>query len=140
MKLSPVTRCGVALVLFFLLTSTARAEFIHWMYTWSRNPTQINADAPGTGYITLTGESLRSAVGDSDIVATNLRVYSTAPPDNPDIFTAKPYTLSLFLYDTDSAQSLTLAFSGQFDGTATVGSANIKNTFHQRGDSDGGAG
>ncbi len=127
MKLSPVTFAG-ALLAVLVSAPEARAELIHWMYTWSRSPSQINADAPGTGYIQLTDEGLKSASGDSDIVATNLRTSSTATTV-PDKFTAAPYTLSLYLFDVSSGQSNTLNFTGQLDGTLTAQSANIKNTF-----------
>jgi hypothetical protein len=129
MKRSPVTCLGVALVLILATAGSARAELIHWMYNWSRSPAVINADSPGTGYITLTDETTKTAVGDSNIVATNLKTYSTATVDNPDKFTAKPYTLSLQLTDVGSLQSTTLTFQGKLDGTLTAMSANIKNTF-----------
>jgi hypothetical protein len=129
MKLSPLSRGGVALALLLALAGSARADFIHWMYNWSRSPARVNADAPGTGYVTLTDESLRSTVGDSDVVATNLHTFSTATPDNPDRFTAKAYSLTLFLKDVNSGLAATLVFTGQFDGTLTAGSSNLTNTF-----------
>jgi len=107
----------------------ARADLIPWAYNWSRSPDKIGADSPGTGYITLTDESLKTAVGSSDIVATNIHVFSTASPNTPDRFTAKPYTLSLYLLDQTSGAFTTLSFSGHFDGTLTATSANISNTF-----------
>jgi hypothetical protein len=113
-----------------LAGSTAHADFINWSYSWSRSPgTIISDNHPATGYITLTEESLKSAIGDSNIVATDLRTFSTATSADPDRFTAKVYTLSLFLLDQDSGHSATLTFTGQFDGTLTASSANIQNTF-----------
>jgi hypothetical protein len=129
MKVSPLTLAGVALALLLAPIQTARADFIPWMYNWSRSPADIHADAPGTGYITLTDESLKTAVGDTDIVATNLRTFSTATRGHPDVFTAKGYTLGLFLQDVASGQSTTLTFTGQIDGTLSATSANLKNTF-----------
>jgi hypothetical protein len=120
---------GIALVLLLAGAPRARADQILWNYNWSRSPSMVHADAPGTGYIALTDEQLKSAIGDSDIVATNLRTYSTAPSTAPDVFTAKPYALSLFLQDQASGASTTLTFTGVFDGTLTALSANIKNTF-----------
>jgi hypothetical protein len=113
-----------------LAESAVRADFISWSYSWSRSPGTIVSDNhPATGYITLTEESLKSAIGDSNIVATDLRTYSTATSADPDRFTAKGYTLHLFLLDQDSGRSTTLTFTGQFDGTLTASSANIQNTF-----------
>jgi hypothetical protein len=129
MKPSTLTFGGLALALLFALPPSARAELIPWMYNWSRSPAEIHADAPGTGFIQLTDESLKHAVGDSDVVATNLRTVSTAPPSNPDHFTAKPYTLSLFLLDLDSGKSGTLTFTGQIDGELGANFSRLKNTF-----------
>src|SRR5262249_7343355 len=106
-----------------------RAEFIPWQYNWSRSPSIVPADAPGTGFVKLTDESLHSASGDSDIVATNLRVVSIAPPNHPDVFTTKAYTLPLFLLDTMSGKSGTLSFTGLLNGTASSLSSLIRNTF-----------
>src|SRR5262245_56434838 len=93
MKSVRVPVFGIALLTLLAGAPRARADQILWNYNWSRSPGVLQADAPGTGYITLTDESLKSAIGDSDIVATNLRTYSTATDANPDVFTAKPYTL-----------------------------------------------
>src|SRR5947209_4636682 len=103
MKRSPLGLTGVTVLL--LLAPAARADFIPWQYNWSRSPSVINADAPGTGYITLTDEPLKGAAGNSDIVATNLKTFSTAPTDKPDTFTNAKYSLSLTLIDTNSGKS-----------------------------------
>lgn len=129
MKFSFFSMGGLALVLLLTPVSSARGDLIPWMYNWSRSPTEILADAPGTGRITLTDESLKSAVGDSDIVATNLRTFSTATAANPDTFTAKAYSLNLYLYDVESGASTTLSFTGQIDGRLTAQSSLLRNTF-----------
>jgi hypothetical protein len=129
MKLSPFALAGVALSALLVFVPGARADIIPWQYNWSRSPSEIHADAPGTGYITLTDESLKSAVGNSDIVATNLRTFSKATPTNPDVFTAKSYSLSLYLLDTESGKSTTFTFTGQISGTLTAMSSNLANTF-----------
>jgi PEP-CTERM motif len=110
-------------------TAHARAEFIPWQYDWTRSPTKIMANAPGTGYIELTDQGLKDAAGDSDIVATNLKVVSTAPPNNPDVFTNAGYALSLFLLDVTSGQSGTLTFTGVINGQVTQLSSKLTNTF-----------
>jgi hypothetical protein len=128
MKPSPVTLGGAALALL-LAPPAARADFVPWEYSWSHSPAEVTADAPGTGYIRLTDESPKSPVGDSAIVATNLRTFSTAAPSNPDYFTNKEYTLSLYLLDVNSGKHETLTFRGVFNGTLTEASANITNRF-----------
>jgi hypothetical protein len=129
MRQTPAALAGAALALLLAARGDVRAEFIHWSYGWSRSPEAVHADSPGTGSIALTAEDLRAAAGDSDVVATNLRTYSTAKADFPDRFTARPFALRLFLLDQASGQSGTLTFTGQFDGTLTADSANLRATF-----------
>jgi hypothetical protein len=129
MRHTPVALSGTACVLLFFGTAGARAELIQWSYSWSRSPVQVFADKPGTGYISLTGDGLKSATGSSYLVATNLQAHSTAGIQNPDVFTNKPYTLSLFLQDQDSGKSATISFTGEFNGTLTADSTKITNTF-----------
>jgi hypothetical protein len=129
MKFSVPTLGGVALAVLLVQPPAARAELVHWMYNWSRSPSVIHADAPGTSTITLTDEPMNSATGNSDIVATNLKTYSTAPADKPDHFTHAGYTLSLYLYDTASGQGGTLNFTGFFDGTVSSQNSELSNTF-----------
>jgi hypothetical protein len=128
MRHTPAALCA-ALALLLTAGTGARAEFINWSYNWSRSPAVIHADAPGTGTITLTDESLKSVVGDSFIVATNLRTSSTASRNNPDRFTAKPYTLNLYILDETSGTSGTLTFTGAISGTISKDSSNLHSTF-----------
>jgi hypothetical protein len=120
---------AAALGLTLLAQSKAHASFVPWTYNWGRSPIAVQADSPGTGGLSLTDETTLHAVGTSDIVATNIRSFSSAPRTAPDHFTAKPYTLSLFLKDDASGQSTTLNFSGTFSGALSSASANIKTLF-----------
>jgi len=129
MKLSTISLGGLALALLFALPLSARADLIPWSYNWSRSPNEIHADAPGTGYITLTDESQHSAVGDSDVVATNMRTFSTALPASPDHFTAKTYAMTLNLVDLDSGLTGSLTFTGQIDGDLGAQFSRLTNTF-----------
>ena len=129
MRTTPAKLCGVALAFLMATSTVARADLVHWSYSWSRSPSEVMADPPGTSSISLTDESLQQVVGNSDIVSTNLRTNSTAPDAKPDHFTAKPYVLSLTLTDEASGASGTLNFSGVFDGTVSAHSANITSTF-----------
>jgi hypothetical protein len=129
MKFSLPILGGAALALMLLANSSARADLIPWMYSWSGSPAVIHADAPGKSTITLTDEPLKEAVGDSDIVATNLRTYSTAPATQPDHFTHAAYTLSLYLFDPSVGKGGTLVFNGSFDGTLSSANVDLSNTF-----------
>jgi hypothetical protein len=126
MRVSVLTLAGVTLL---LSRAPASADPIPWMYSWSRSPAVITADAPGTGYITLTDEPMRMALDSSDVVATNLRTWSTATRANPDIFTDRPYQLQLTIQDVDSGQEGSLTFTGLLSGELTAGSSRIDTTF-----------
>jgi hypothetical protein len=128
MRLSPATLGGAAMALALLVTSPAQADLVHWHYSWSRSPAEVLSDT-GQSKVTLSDESLTTAEGSSDIVATNLRTFSTADPHHLDTFTHKGYTLTLKLIDDVSHQSGTLVFKGEFNGTVSSTSANIINTF-----------
>ncbi|HWG41866.1 MAG TPA: hypothetical protein VN688_03700 [Gemmataceae bacterium] len=129
MNYSPLALVGATWMLFCIGAADARAELIQWSYSWSRTPTEVHADSPGSGYIALTDQGLKSAAGNSYLVATNLQAHSTAPSAHPDTFTNKTYTLGLFLQDQDSQKSGTVSFTGEFNGTLTAESSNIANTF-----------
>jgi hypothetical protein len=129
MRHARATLCGAALLWLLTFGSSARADLIYWNYSWSRSPSDVLADSPGTGSISLTDEGLKSAVGSTDIVATNIKVHSTAPPQTPDTFTNAAYTLSLYLADQASGFNGTLSFTGLFNGTISALNSNIKNTF-----------
>lgn len=128
MKFSAATLSGVVVALLVHATCV-RADLIPWLYTWSRSPVQVHADAPGTGYITLTDESIKPAVGDSNLVATNLRTYSTATNENKDLFTNKPYSLTLTIVDVDSLATGSMTFTGKINGWLTAQSSHLQNTF-----------
>ena len=129
MKFSHSHLAGVSLVLLLAFVPKAHADLIPWAYNWSASPSEIHADAPGTGKITLSDESIHSAIGDSNTVATNIKTYSTAVATNPDIFTAKPYAVTLSLTDLVSGTTGSLTFSGVLSGQLTFDSSNIGNTY-----------
>lgn len=117
----------LALALVLLGASNAHAGLISWGYDWSASPSFVTA---GTGKITLSNESFHTAVGNSDIVATNLKVISTADPLSPDVFTAVDgnYSLTLKITDIDSSQFGFLTFTGQLQGKFSSLNANVTNT------------
>ncbi|HEY7310296.1 MAG TPA: hypothetical protein VH643_13110 [Gemmataceae bacterium] len=122
-------RCaGIALALLLSARVGARADLIQWGYNWTPSATKITSDGGGSGWISLTNESSKSAAGSSNTVLTNLRAFSTAPQSNPDTFTHASYTFTLQLQDSASKATGSLTFSGFFSGTLTADNANIKNT------------
>ena len=129
MKFSHSHLAGVSLALLLAFVPKAHADLIPWAYNWSRSPADIHADSPGTGYIALSDESQHSAIGNSDIVATNLKTFSTATVANPDIFTAKSYAVTLTLTDLTSGTTGSLTFTGVLSGQLTASSSLITNAY-----------
>jgi hypothetical protein len=113
------------------LAAAARAPAaeVHWSYNWTPSTLALPADAPGTGGLSLTNEPANNASGNSDIVATNLRTFSSAPSTAPDHFTNASYSLTLSVTDTDTKTSGTLHFGGLFNGILSSTYANVKNAF-----------
>jgi hypothetical protein len=105
---------------------TARADLVPWTYTWDRNPIIV---AAGTGGVTLTNEPLTPASGNSDIVATNLKVVSSADPATPDVLKNGSYKLTLNLTDSTSGATGSLTFGGMLTGTFSKGSSQLMNVF-----------
>src|SRR5260370_26707926 len=128
MKRSSIYSLAAALALTLLAQAQVRADFVPWSYNFGRSPVAVPADGTGTGGLSLTDESTHQADGTSDIVATNIRAFSSAPRNHPDTFTNSPYTLSLFLKDNASGLSTTLTFHGVFNGFISATSANVATT------------
>ncbi|MCI0459568.1 MAG: PEP-CTERM sorting domain-containing protein [Gemmataceae bacterium] len=122
---------AIALGLCLFAGGQARADLIEWNYNWMPSATEIFANDPSLGKITLTNEAAGSAAGDSFIVATNLKTVSNATASNPAVFTDAMYSLTLTITDPALASDNTKAmtFTGKFDGTLTSKSAMISNTF-----------
>jgi hypothetical protein len=120
---------AVAVAVCLLAGARARADFAAWEYNWTPSASEILADNPTTGKILLSNEPGGSAVGNSFIVATNIRTASSSDPSSPATFTNKSYSLALSILDDASKQNGTLTFSGVFNGTVSNKSAIIMNNF-----------
>jgi hypothetical protein len=121
---------ALALAGLFLAGTTARAGNIDWQYNWDRTPAAVLADAPGTGGVSFTNEPTKNATNSSDVVASNLKVFSSATPDTPDkLSTNGGYTLTLTLTDVASGKSGVLTWNGKLTGTFSASSSNIANAF-----------
>lgn len=134
-------RPGLVALLLLVGPMTARAEIVNWSYTWSATPDAITADAPGTGTIYLNkkyGGTLAGTVeidtddSETHIVAANVTAASTAPTNNPDTFTNKPFTLSLVLTDEEwNITSAPLVFRARLNGKLTgLGKQTVTATFN----------
>ena len=121
-----------------------------WTYSWSPNNDStgtavknISGDAGSTGGVSFTLEGSKLATGSSDIVATNLRIFSSADATNPDQMGKDPvnnptggmYSLTLTLTDTASGQTGTALFKGQLTGSFSLYNSNLSNQFFNTLDS-----
>jgi hypothetical protein len=128
---------ALAVAVVFLTGTPVRADptasdLVQWSYSWTNNTASgsIPADSPGTGGVSLTGESTKDATGSTSVVATNLRTFSTATASNADQLSSNgSYSLTITITDKASGQSGTLTFTGQLSGSFTKDSTNINNTF-----------
>jgi hypothetical protein len=112
-----------------MVGAAARADFINWGYNWTHTPAVVAADTGGTGGITLTNHQGGTGSGNSDVVASEITTFSSASVNAPDHFTNKNYSLIVDLTDSASNKSGMLTFTGSLNGTLSLTSANIKNTF-----------
>jgi len=123
-RLRPIIAVACALA----AGTQARADLIKWTYSWDRAPIAVDA---GTGGVGLTSEPTTLAQGNSDVVATNLRIFSSASPSTPDVFGPSDgnYALTMTLKDFTSGQSAALTFKGQLGGSFSFNNANVTNSF-----------
>ncbi len=103
----------------------ARADFIEWKFNWTPSVSAIASDVSVDSSIQLTNEPLDTAAGSSDVVATNISVFSNAPRGTPDAFSGSPFALNLQLTDAASGEFTNLVFSGNFAGILSSQSADL---------------
>lgn len=123
-----------ALTLLLLLGGGAQAapippDQISWTYNWSRSPVAVFGDAGGN--VNFTDEPTKVAKGSSRIVATNIRVASTATAAAPESVVDGNYALSLTLATNSNGNpyTATLTFHGTLSGTFSAENANVANAF-----------
>src|SRR5690349_1835984 len=77
MRISAKRLFAAALALCAFTGARARADFVSWSYNWTPSSTAIYADNPTMGKIALSNEPGGTAIGDTYVVATNLKTAST---------------------------------------------------------------
>jgi hypothetical protein len=127
---------AVAVVLFAGAGANAGMippDKIQWTYNFApgMNPAAVFADNHGgVGSVTFTNENPSTAKGNSDIVATNLKVSSTATAVDPDVLSHNgTYTIKLHLGVPANGLSGDLTFTGKLSGTFSADNANVTNVF-----------
>jgi uncharacterized iron-regulated membrane protein len=106
---------------------------VQWTYNFSPGAPALTADNnPGAG-VTFTNEATHFATGSSDVVATNLRVFSSATAGSPDSITGSNgnYSLTLQLSEAENGNvnTATLTFTGKLAGSFSSESSNLTNTY-----------
>jgi hypothetical protein len=120
--------CVIALALFVVSSPSAQAGLIAWGFDWNASPSSVTA---GSSSITLSNEPAHIAVGNSNTVATNLKVISSTDPNSGDTFALSggKYSLTVDLVDNVTHATGSLTFNGQLQGTISQYNANVTNTF-----------
>jgi hypothetical protein len=127
--------------LLFFAGTTLRADLLPppdlapWTYSVSRDPNLmpggiVASDAPGTGGVSFTQELTKSASGSSDVVLSNLRVFSSATADHPEtLVSGGNWGLTLTLTDTTSGQTGNVTFTGKLGGKFSAAESNVTTSF-----------
>ncbi len=126
---------AAALVLFAATSARAGlvpASQVQWSYNFTPGASAVISDSNPSALVSFTNEPTKSAVGDSDVVVTNLRVSSTANPNTPDVLKSNgSYSITLVLGTSANGSPLSgsLTFTGKLTGSFSSGSANVANKF-----------
>jgi hypothetical protein len=107
---------------------------VPWTYNFMPGAPAVLADGNPAAGITFTNEPTGHAIGNSDIVASNLRVFSAAPGGSPDTLTGNSgaYSLALGITTQDAMGNNlngTLTFHGTLTGTFSSQNSNVNNQF-----------
>jgi hypothetical protein len=129
MKCSLTHLFGASLGLLLLAGVQAQADPVGWDYSWAPSSLVVAADSGGTGGVSMTLQATTHADGPSDVIATNLRTFSSAPRTTPDSIAHGDYSLTLTLTDSASKATGTVTFTGFFSGTFSTTSSNLANEF-----------
>ncbi|MFO0930462.1 MAG: PEP-CTERM sorting domain-containing protein [Gemmataceae bacterium] len=130
-----------ALALVLVAGTGARAaiippDSIQWTYNFTPGAPAVLADGNPAAGVTFTNEPTKSAVGSSDIVATNLRVFSSTTAAAPDALVSNgAYSLAMTLTMTEglTTYTQTLNFAGKLTGKFSAENANVANLFTSPG-------
>jgi len=134
-----LTASVAALALLLAVDASVRAapippNQIQWTYNWAPSAAAVFADGNPAAGVSFTNEPTKVAVGSSDIVASNIRVFSTATAQSPDLITGSNgnygLTLVLSAVDNGTPYTATLNFSGnKLGGSFSAENANVSNMF-----------
>jgi hypothetical protein len=126
-----------ALALVLLAGTATRASIIppgsvQWSYNFNPGAPAVFGDGNPSAGVTFTNEPTKSAVGDSDIVASNLRVFSSALASAPDMLSSNgAYSLTLQLTTSTNGPLATtnVTFTGKLTGPFSSENTSVANMF-----------
>jgi hypothetical protein len=135
MKRLTATLAGSTFALLLVGAAAQAAPIFN--YNWSPDTEKHFADGFGPGdtdhYVDFSNEppkdaSVNPASHKTHVVATNLKVFSSADDNTPDTINSN-YTLTLVLQDIATGHSHTFTFGGTLSGSFSTGTSNIDNSF-----------
>jgi hypothetical protein len=106
---------------------------VAWSYDFTSGAPQVFADGTTSSGVSFTNEQTTPAIGKTGVVATQLKVFSTAPDNNKDFITGSNgnYTLVMNIGTSASGtlQTGSLTFTGTLAGSMSQNSAAVTNSF-----------
>jgi hypothetical protein len=98
---------------------------VNWNYNWEPSTKAVFSDN-GTGGVTLSDRDAAPATNSSFVVATNLRILSSADPDHVEVLNKHgALTLTLTITDDASKKTGTFVFTGKLGGFFSSGQSNV---------------
>jgi hypothetical protein len=107
---------GLALV---FIGSSARSDFIPWSYHTVDTPTLVASNNHPLGSIHFINTAA-TVVNSTRITLSNLLVVSAAPYTLPDQFRARPFSIAMFITDSNSKLTQKMTFSGVVNGADSL--------------------
>jgi len=131
-----LTTALAALALMLTTGLGVRAEpvppaSLAWTYNFTPGAPAVFGDGTPSAGVTFTNEPTKPGTVNTDVVATNLSVFSTASSSSPNTLTTSgAYSLTLVLSANDNGTifSAPLTFMGKLGGSFASDSSNITNT------------
>src|SRR5690242_18378589 len=135
MKRLTATLAGTTCALLLIGAAAQAAPIFN--YNWSPDTEKHFADGFGPGdtdhYVDFSNEppkdaSVNPTSHKTHVVATNLKVFSSADDNTPDTINSN-YTLTLVLQNLATGNTHTFTFGGNLNGSFSTGTSNIDNSF-----------
>ena len=118
-----------ACALFFFMGTQARAEIIHYTYSWTASPFVLEADNHGTGGVVFTHQRPQHVTNSRPIIASYLTSFGDAEPAHPDHIKNKKVQLTLHLTDDQTHVSGNMNFTGVVNGWFTGSNVHLTLAF-----------